>query len=188
MYQLLSGVKYLHDNGIIHRDLKPENILLKYKDRIDWLKITDFGLSIKYNKSCCYGVHGTSNYMAPEVFTSNEIVKDKKHKYSNKCDLWSIGVIFYVLCCGFFPFDNSNLKNKLINKTSEKKDNYAFTHFKLTSEILNLIPKNISTEARHLLESLLEFDSNKRWDCETCLNYQWFDSYDVSIHETCPTD
>ena len=187
MYQLLSGVKYLHDAGIIHRDLKPENILLKYKDNLDCLKITDFGLSTKYNKNCCYGIHGTSNYMAPEIFTSNEIAKDTNHKYSNKCDLWSIGVIFYVLCCGFYPFDNTTLVYKLANKSIAKKDRYVRTHFNLTSNILNFIPKKISTEAKDLLESLLEFDSSQRWDCQTCLDCQWFEGYDTSIHDRCLT-
>lgn len=87
----------MHSKGIIHRDLKPENILLE--DRNDFLniKLIDFGTAIKNEqKGKIKGAIGTAYYIAPEVICGS---------YDEKCDLWSCGVIMYILLSGVAPFE-----------------------------------------------------------------------------------
>jgi calcium-dependent protein kinase len=92
---------YCHSNGIVHRDLKPENILFDSNKDNPTLKIIDFGCSAKLNRN---GEKlnrriGTPFYVAPEVLAAN---------YNEKCDIWSIGVILYILLCGYPPFSGKN--------------------------------------------------------------------------------
>ncbi|KAJ8762588.1 hypothetical protein K2173_008027 [Erythroxylum novogranatense] len=93
--QLIDGVDYCHSKGVYHRDLKPENLLLDSQGN---LKISDFGLRIKLLRTTC----GTPNYVAPEVLS---------HKgYDGAvADVWSCGVILYVLMAGYLPFDELDL-------------------------------------------------------------------------------
>ena len=84
----------------MHRDLKPENLLID-KDQNNILKLIDFGTSITYQRGegKIEGVHGTSYYIAPEVL---------KSVYDERCDVWSIGCILYVLLSGRAPFDDED--------------------------------------------------------------------------------
>jgi len=80
----------------VHRDIKPENILIDIELN-NSLKVIDFGTSVEYKKDeILKEVHGTSYYIAPEVIAEN---------YDERCDIWSIGVILYILLCGKPPFD-----------------------------------------------------------------------------------
>lgn len=91
--QVLSGIAYCHENFVVHRDLKPENLLINLDNQV---KIIDFGISTRFNKD--EGLHrniGTLAYQAPEVFDEN---------YDEKCDLWSIGCILYILLVEDMPF------------------------------------------------------------------------------------
>ncbi|GJQ67458.1 hypothetical protein Trydic_g5118, partial [Trypoxylus dichotomus] len=96
MHEICIAVKYLHDNNIAHRDLKPENLLYTKQGIEGILKLTDFGFakltSSDTLKTPCY----TPYYVAPEVLASE--------KYDKSCDIWSLGVIMYILLCGFPPF------------------------------------------------------------------------------------
>lgn len=95
--QVLLAVSYCHQIGVVHRDLKPENILID-KEQNNILKVIDFGTAVIYNKNTdlLEGVKGTSYYIAPEVLQS---------KYDERCDVWSIGVMLYILLSGYPPFD-----------------------------------------------------------------------------------
>ena len=186
MYQILHAVKYLHDRGIIHRDLKPENILLKFPNNISCLKIADFGLSIKYDSPYwCSDIVGTSIYMAPEVFTSNDNLYDLDHKYDESCDLWSIGVIFYQLLSGHYPFENIK-SGVILDNYQEHGQSYIDEHFKYI-----LYPSKlwsfISEEAKTLLEKLLEINPEHRWTAERCLISSWFKGFSPDIHTDCYT-
>ena len=95
MKQILSSIVYLHNLHIVHRDLKLENMLIEHS-RSSNIKIIDFGTATYFTKgkSLNYRI-GTINYIAPEVL---------KQKYTEKCDIWSCGVILYVLLAGKLPF------------------------------------------------------------------------------------
>jgi len=97
--KLLDAVHYLHERNIAHRDLKPTNLLLKSKDDHSDIKIADFGLSkILGENTIMQTACGTPIYVAPEVL--------KGEAYEKEVDLWSVGVIMYILLCGFPPFFN----------------------------------------------------------------------------------
>merc|ERR1719323_2716951 len=93
----------MHSQNIVHRDLKPENILC-LDDDTNVVKIADFGISkvLKEQEHYINTVCGTLTYLAPEVL--------KREPYQKSVDCWSIGVIMYILCCGYSPFDGESDK------------------------------------------------------------------------------
>mmetsp|Transcript_16141 Transcript_16141/g.26229 ORF Transcript_16141/g.26229 Transcript_16141/m.26229 type:complete len:269 (+) Transcript_16141:74-880(+) len=100
---ILSAISYIHEKGIVHRDLKPENFLLKDETDEAAVKIIDFGLSRWFANSDKDGMKsrvGTIYYVAPEVLSAPS--------YTQACDIWSIGVVTYVLLVGFPPFNAGN--------------------------------------------------------------------------------
>nr|GFA79563.1 CBL-interacting serine/threonine-protein kinase 24-like [Tanacetum cinerariifolium] len=99
--QLIDAIAYCHGKGVYHRDLKPENLLLDSEGK---LKVSDFGLSAlpQEGVELLYTTCGTPNYIAPEVLSENG--------YDGAAvDIWSCGVILYVLLAGYLPFEESNL-------------------------------------------------------------------------------
>ena len=160
MYQILSAVNYCHKMHIIHRDLKPENILIVDRDKeykMPIIKICDFGTSKIVEKGQIQKKKiGSSYYMAPEVL--------KKH-YNEKCDVWSCGVIMYILLSGLPPFngrDDDEIYEKiLIGKYDIKSPPFD----KVSSNCLDLI------------ENLLNMDVKKRFSAEQALNHEWFKNF-----------
>lgn len=161
IYQLLIAIKYLHSIGIIHRDIKPENIMLINNDSYR-IKLIDFGLSkldldIIYNKNI--NKHrtkvGTSYYMAPDVINKY---------YSEKCDEWSCGIIFYILITGY-PLYNGDTHNEIINNISNNIINYN------KKEWINIgkIPKKI-------INCLLNRNSLERNSADEILNTYFFNN------------
>lgn len=105
--QVLSAVAYCHSKNICHRDLKPENILLDSKaaDSSNSIKVIDFGASQKFDPSKKMNqIYGTAYYIAPEILKSD---------YNEKCDVWSVGVILFILLSGRPPFGGDNDKEIL---------------------------------------------------------------------------
>jgi calcium-dependent protein kinase len=101
---VLMAIKHLHEKGICHRDIKPENLLFENTSDSAKIKLIDFGLSKFISESTEGDLQtkvGTPYYVAPEVL---------KGVYDKRCDLWSIGVITYILLCGYPPFYGSNNK------------------------------------------------------------------------------
>ena len=98
--QVLSGVAYLHSKGIVHRDLKLENLLLHGELPKAVVKIADFGLSKVFSSNATLStVCGSPLYMAPEL-----LMLDQKSAYSPAVDIWSVGVILFILLAGYSPF------------------------------------------------------------------------------------
>lgn len=98
-YQIMSAISYLHSQEVSHRDLKPENLLFLSKDKNSQLKLMDFGLSTRFSKgkpNTMKEVVGTAFYMAPEVLAG---------VYDQRADVWSSGVILYLMISGCLPFN-----------------------------------------------------------------------------------
>lgn len=146
--QLVRGVKYCHKAGVCHRDLKPENLLL---DGDGNLKISDFGLSALYTGSTednsratlLHTTCGTPNYVAPEV------LNDKGYD-GRAADVWSMGVILYVLLAGYLPFDEP-IMSALFRKIQKADFQY---------------PKWFTPQIRSLLDKVLVTDPKKRLTLE----------------------
>ena len=97
---LLSAIVYCHKYNIVHRDLKPENLLFESKKKDANLKVIDWGTSRIFDPSVTMDQKfGTPYYIAPEVL---------RGKYNEKCDIWSLGVILYIMLCGYPPFNGEN--------------------------------------------------------------------------------
>lgn len=153
--QLVEGVDYLHNKGIAHRDLKPENLLCSESEEGVVIKIADFGLSKGFSNGSILDTScGTPDYAAPEVLSMDGA-------YDKSVDLWSMGVITYVVLCGFPPFYGNNqpqLFEKILNAE------YDFPDPEWT---------NISDEAKDFIQHLLVLDVHKRYTTKQCLEHPW---------------
>ena len=152
--KVLLAIAHCHSRGITHRDLKPENILYENNEPDAEIKIIDFGLSRKYAKDeKMHSVLGTPYYVAPEVLKGN---------YNEKCDIWSIGAMTYLLLCGEYPFNGGSDKeifDDILNST---------VHF-------NSIKWNkISNNAKSFVKSCLEKNPDKRPSAIKALDHPWF--------------
>lgn len=156
MYQIFSSINYCHNMNIVHRDLKPENILIVKREKNGYplLKVCDFGTSKMFEKgSVQRKLVGSSYYIAPEVLKKN---------YNEKCDLWSCGVILYILLSARPPFGGDN-DTEIMQRVSTGK-------YELSSPPFD----NCSKEVKDLIKSLLVMDTNKRISAEQALNHPWF--------------
>lgn len=153
----MSALHYCHANGVVHRDLKPENfIMISPKDPFT-LKIIDFGLSRTFNtadsvlkdqtsddgnrkrktRAVLKTKAGTPFYIAPEVLTGN---------YNEKCDVWSAGVILYILLCGYPPFYGESNK-QILDAVKQGKLDFSGAEWKDKSkEAIDLIKKMITEQ------------------------------------------
>lgn len=161
--KLSSALKYCKDHGVVHRDLKPENILITSANEI---KLADFNLSKKVSTeavkfSVLETECGTPNYVAPEVLSQD--------KYDYKCDIWSLGIITFVLLSGgylpFFPDDEESFRAKtdLLEKVKEGKWDFVPEH----------AWKNVSNSAKDLLTKMLVKDPQDRITYEAILTHEW---------------
>jgi calcium-dependent protein kinase len=157
MKQILKAVCYCHSMNVIHRDLKPENILIvkRSKNGCHPIKIIDFGTATIFTKSKRENLLiGSSFYIAPEVLSRN---------YSEKCDIWSVGVIMYILLTGRPPFGGSN-DEEILSKVKKGK-------FDLVKYPWGII----SAEAKDLIKQLIEIDPYKRLSAKEALQHPWFE-------------
>ena len=100
MKQILSAVVYCHNNKIVHRDIKPENLLYESKQDNSTIKVIDWGTAAEFEPTQkMTKKQGTPYYIAPEVI---------KRRYNEKCDVWSCGVILYIMMCGYPPFNGKS--------------------------------------------------------------------------------
>uniref|UniRef100_M3ZZA6 Serine/threonine-protein kinase n=1 Tax=Xiphophorus maculatus TaxID=8083 RepID=M3ZZA6_XIPMA len=154
--QILVALRHLHFKNIVHCDLKPENVLLASAEPFPQVKLCDFGFArIIGEKSFRRSVVGTPAYLAPEVLRSKG--------YNRSLDMWSVGVIVYVSLSGTFPFNEDEDINDQIQ-------NAAFMY-----------PPNpwkeISDEAKDLINNLLQVKMRKRFSVDKSLSHPWLQDY-----------
>jgi len=152
--QLLSAIVYCHERGIVHRDLKPENILMSLtKEGRYRIKIIDFGTAQSFKKNArLRSALGTPYYIAPEVLLMN---------YNEKCDVWSCGVILYILLSGTLPFYGETNTEIL---AAVKRATFTFY-----SPTWN----DISAEAKELVTKMLAFPSSRRISAHKAYMHKW---------------
>ena len=152
--QILQAVSYCHNLGIVHRDLKPENVLID-KELNNTLKIIDFGTSVQFDKQkeVLKTTHGTSYYIAPEVL---------QKKYDERCDVWSIGVILYILLSGKPPFDGDN--------DDEITEQVRIGKYNLEGGVWTVV----SADAKNLINKMLTYKYSERVTARKALEDPWF--------------
>lgn len=155
MRQILAAVSYIHKQQVVHRDIKPENFILQDNTPDALLKIIDFGIASKIKpKGTLEACLGTMSYCAPEVWT---------RKYDHKVDIWSAGVVLYILLCGTPPF----FGDSVTVQRSIKHAKYSFPHQPWD---------HISNAAKDLVTQMIEKDPHKRPDAVDLLNHAWIES------------
>ncbi|XP_076375758.1 MAP kinase-activated protein kinase 2-like isoform X2 [Megalopta genalis] len=162
MYEICVAVKHLHDMNIAHRDLKPENLLYSRPDSAGTLKLTDFGFAKETHskdtlQTPCY----TPYYVAPEVLGPE--------KYDKSCDIWSLGVIMYILLCGFPPFySNHGLAISPGMKKRIRLGQYDFPAPEWS---------HVSTEAQDLIKGMLCTDPARRLQIDEVMRNKWISKH-----------
>jgi serine/threonine protein kinase len=160
MHKMCAAVYYIHSYGIAHRDLKPENVLMTSNDENADLRILDFGLSkIIGPEEKCTEPYGTLSYVAPEVLLDVP--------YGKEVDLWSLGVITYLMLGAALPFDDKNSEEEIARKTCLEEPPYKGN-----------IWKKISKEGKDFIRRLLEKKPEKRMNIKEALEHEWFHKFD----------
>ncbi len=158
---LLKAVLFLHHNNIVHRDIKPENILFSVPRDFNALKLIDFGLSIQKNAKNDNRRVGTPYYMSPEMIHGNFVYES---------DMWSIGVILFVMVTGKQPFrarDKEGVFEKILNAKYDKK---------------SLEKSKCSIELKDLIKKTLVKDYKKRISVESALSHKWFSLFENNVN------
>ncbi|ORY47320.1 Pkinase-domain-containing protein [Rhizoclosmatium globosum] len=157
--QLLEAIEYLHEKGIVHRDLKPENILLRKRNELTPVLITDFGLSkFTQDDTLLKTLCGSPFYVAPDVLN---VKWGSGEGYGRAVDMWSLGVITFILLSGYPPFtgnSNSIIFQKIFNCDYEFDPEYW---------------NDVSPSAKDFIEKLLVLDPNERLTASEALQHKW---------------
>jgi len=151
--QVLSAVAYMHEEGVVHRDLKPENLLYYSPEPDSKIMISDFGLSKMEESGVMATACGTPGYVAPEVLAQKP--------YGKAVDVWSIGVISYILLCGYPPFydeNDANLFAQILKGEFEFDSPYW---------------DDISEEAKDFIRKLMCVNVEQRLTCNCALQHVW---------------
>ncbi|KAH8266748.1 hypothetical protein KR026_000075 [Drosophila bipectinata] len=164
MHEICAAVDYLHSRDIAHRDLKPENLLYTTSQPNAILKLTDFGFaketfSNDTLQTPCY----TPYYVAPEVLGPE--------KYDKSCDIWSLGVVMYIIMCGFPPFySNHGLAISPGMKKRIRTGQYDFPDPEWT---------NVSQAAKDLIKGMLNVDPSKRLRIQDVIRNNWIAQFNA---------
>lgn len=165
--QVLEAVDYMHEQGVVHRDLKPENLLYYNPAEDSKIMISDFGLSKMEDSGFMATACGTPGYVAPEVLAQKP--------YGKAVDVWSIGVISYILLCGYPPFydeNDANLFAQILKGEFEFDSPYW---------------DEISESAKDFIRNLMCVNVEKRFTCKQALAHPWISGNAASsknIHGT----
>lgn len=160
----MDAVGYLHSMNIVHRDLKPENILLTGSADATEVKITDFGLAKRTNQEGLKTFCGTPQYFAPEVLRRKAPADGDamRSSYGHKADVWSIGVITYIMLSGSFPFDDERLFDQI------EHAQYSLSGAEWST---------VSPLAKHFIRSLMNLDIQQRLDVHAAMRHPWIEEY-----------
>ena len=160
IHKLSMAIYFLHSYGIIHRDLKPENILMTDLTNQADIKLLDFGLSkIIGNEEKCTEPYGTLSFVAPEVLLAKP--------YDKSVDLWSIGIITFLLFCGYLPFDDKHSEKEIARQTIQDAVPYD-----------KKIWSKYSPEAWIFVNGLLQKKPEKRYSIKEILEHPWIKKMD----------
>ncbi|KAI5694342.1 hypothetical protein M8J76_004772 [Diaphorina citri] len=151
--QVLEAVDYMHEQGVVHRDLKPENLLYYSRDEDSKIMISDFGLSKMEDSRTMATACGTPGYVAPEVLAQKP--------YGKAVDVWSIGVISYILLCGYPPFYDENDAN-LFAQILKGEFEFDAPYW-----------DDISDSAKDFIRHLMCVDPERRFTCKQALAHEW---------------
>ncbi|CAD8141063.1 unnamed protein product [Paramecium octaurelia] len=153
MRKILEAVNYCHTRNIVHRDLKPENILFESKKAHSSLKIIDFGTAKQIDDQSKLSQRiGTPYYIAPEVINK---------RYDQKCDVWSCGVILFIMLCGYPPFNGQN-QQELYQRIQSGIFSFDEPEW-----------EDISADAKNLIKKMLVPDPEKRISASEALRHDW---------------
>ncbi|CAM9274260.1 unnamed protein product, partial [Ectocarpus fasciculatus] len=156
---LLTTLEYMHGNNVVHRDLKPENLLLMSDSDDTNIKIADFGFAKKISDLQPQEVAcGTPGYVAPEILRGD--------LYGAEVDIWSLGVITYVLLAGYPPFYDDDTR-KLFRKIKEARYYFHEDYW-----------SGISPEAIDMIKKMLCLDQKERWTAGQLLRHPWIEAQD----------
>lgn len=154
MLQILQAVSYCHSRHVAHRDLKPENFLFLNKSAWSGLKLIDFGLATRFKEGEALRTKaGTPYYVSPQVLEG---------RYGNECDVWSAGVIMYILLCGYPPF-NSITDKGIMEKVKSGDVTFPDSEW-----------SKVSADAKEVIRNLLVKNPRKRWTADQALKHRWF--------------
>lgn len=174
IHQLLSALLYCHSSNIVHRDIKAENILVEsiettYVENKEVelynIRLSDFSSARSFNKSKKLTKKvGTPYYIAPEVL---------KRNYNEKCDVWSIGVLLFVLLCGKPPFYGDSDKEILFYVEKGQPDKRRIIYLLILADEWRVI----SQEANNLIDLMLKLDPSKRISVADAIKHPWLQKY-----------
>jgi len=152
---ILRAIAYCHDHNIAHRDIKPENIVLVHQNDDTIIKIIDFGFAKRVTSpNCLKTMCGTMDYTAPEVL--------KGLRYDLKADIWSVGVILYLLLCGYEPFSVGTMTRRRQKILSGR---YEFDKADWCG---------VTDHAKELVRCLLNVRPRQRFNAMDALGHEWF--------------
>jgi serine/threonine protein kinase len=168
LHQILEGIRYMHRHDVAHRDIKPENILFKDADgggsASSKVEIIDFGLSRKHRagEQPMSSIVGTPYYIAPEVL---------RKRYTKSCDLWSVGIISYIMLCGYPPFNGDSAEQ---THKAVLRGRYCFPAEEW---------RDASPEAMDFVHRLLQYEPRSRMTAEQALNHPWMVKHSMMMRK-----
>jgi serine/threonine protein kinase len=165
IHQIISAVAHLHELGIVHRDLKPENLLLANESIESPVLLADFGLAKVVDPANPLNVPvGTPGYVAPEVVMC---LDDPKCTYGLEVDMWAVGVVLYILLCGYPPF-YAESDDDVFDQILDGDYEYPSPHW-----------DSISAQAKDLISQCLVITPSQRITAEEALQHPWVKTSDT---------